>query len=310
MQRFSRLRLIDAVRKTNDENINKSIVTAKPMWPISCLTFQLKRRLAIFAVDWLSANPGLLPRHKLRQWTRAFFSDDRDRQVVVNELKELVKAGSPPVEDFPMDFPLQGEIDFENLAGLFASNTLNEYIITMNLRQSAYLFNLIRRTRAQRVIEIGRHWGGTTVLIAAAMSGRGEFWSIADPAELDWDLEHRGRRLSRPVDEQLRGLLPRMGLSAHIVAADPLTAEVETGEVDLVHIDGAHTYERAMSDFERFGRRVRLGGAVLFDDAIPDAFCDPPHTADVKRVVVDISRRTDFRLVNTVGRLAHFERTG
>ena len=278
------------------------------MSPISPLVSRLRRRIASIAIDWLIANPGILSHRKLRRWTRAVFDHDRDRQIVVNELKGLIKAGAPAVEHLPMDVQPDGVIGFESLAGLFASTTLDEYIITMNVRQSAYLFDLIRRVKARKVIEIGRHWGGTTVLIAAAMNGRGDFWSIADPRELDWDLEFRGRRLPRPIEEQLEDLLQRLGLSVHIIAGDPMTVEVETGEVDLVHIDGRHTYEAAMSDFERFGMRVRLGGAVSIDDAVPDAFCDSPHTADVKRVVAEIADRKDFRLVKTVQRLVHFER--
>ena len=109
-------------------------------------------------------------------------------------------------------------IEFQHLAGLFASNALNECHITMNLRQSAYLFDLIRRTRPQRVVEIGRHWGGSTVLIAAAMAGEGRFWSIADPNETDWDVEHRDRTRPRAIHEQLRELLSRLDLAAELIA--------------------------------------------------------------------------------------------
>lgn len=269
---------------------------------------RLRRRLAAFAVEWLTANPGVVPKAKLQRWTRSFFEHDRDRQIVVNELKELIKAGAPPVEELHVDERRDGEIGFEHLTGLFASNTLNEYVITMNLRQSAYLFDLIRRSRVGKVIEIGRHWGGTTLLIAAALDGHGEFWSIADPHETDWDVERRGRPRPRPITDQLANLLDNLGLSAHLISGDPSTVEVETGEVDLVHIDGTHTYDAAMSDFERFGRRVRVGGSVLLDDAVSDPFCDLNRTAEVKQAAAEIMKRDDFRLVTTIQRLLHLER--
>jgi predicted O-methyltransferase YrrM len=75
-----------------------------------------------------------------------------------------------------------------------------------------------------------------------------------------------------------------------------------------VFIDGDHSFDAAMSDFERFGMRTRVGGAVLFDDAVFDGFSEPGHTADVKRVVREVARRGDFRLVRSVRRLVHFER--
>ena len=234
----------------------------------------------------------------------------RDRHIVINEIKEAIKAGAPGVMHLQPDLPVETEIGFEHLTGLFAGTTLDEYISTMNVRQAGYVFGLIRQTNAMRVIEVGRQWGGTTVVIAAALRGEGEFWSIADPAELVWDLEHRRRSLEKPVEHQLGELFERLGLTGHVIAADPRTAEVDTGEVDLVMIDGNHTYDGAMSDFERFGTRARIGGAVLFDDAVYDEFCEPPHTADVKRVVADILQRGDFRRVQTVGRLMHLERVG
>ena len=54
--------------------------------------------------------------------------------------------------------------------------------------------------------------------------------------------------------------------------------------------------------------RVRVGGALLFDDAVYDDFSEPKHTADVKRVVKHIEQRGDFRQVKTIKRMIHFER--
>lgn len=251
---------------------------------------------------------GALSEGALRRLTIALYESDRHRRVFVDELKERIKAGSPGVDRVPFDLPADGGLEFEHLAGLFSSTCLDEFVITMNLRQSAYLFGLIRRMQCGKVIEIGRQWGGSTLLIAAAMQGRGRFWSIDDPHRLQYDLEVRGRRLARPVEHQVADVCGRLGLQAEILVDDPRKIEVETGEVDLVFIDGDHSFDGAMSDFERFGLRTRVGGAVLFDDAVHDDFSEPSHTADVKRVVREVARRGDFRLARTVKRLVHFER--
>jgi predicted O-methyltransferase YrrM len=84
--------------------------------------------------------------------------------------------------------------------------------------------------------------------------------------------------------------------------------ELDTGEVDLVFIDGDHSYAGARSDFERFGRRVRVGGAVLFDDAFDDGVFHVIHTDGVGPVVREIAAGGDYRLVKVVKRLAHLER--
>jgi predicted O-methyltransferase YrrM len=262
------------------------------------------RRVALETIE-----DGELPESELRRLTNQLFDRERTRHIFLDELNKRIKAGYPGVENMPFDLPTDGALSFENLSGLFASTALDELIITMSIRQSAYLFGLIRRMRAQKVIEIGRQWGGSTLLIAAAMNGQGKFWSIDDPGRLQYDIEVLGRTLERPVEDQVAEVCAGLGLKAEIIVGDSRTYEVETGEVDLVFIDGDHEYSAAKSDFERFGQRVRVGGAVLFDDGVYDPFVEPPHTADVKRVVQEVEALKEFRVVKRVQRLIHFERT-
>lgn len=265
-----------------------------------------RQTLKDLAID--AINPEKFPESRLRQLTTQLYNCDRTRHIFLDTLNHLIKAGYPGVEHTPFDLPIRGTLGFENLSGLFASTALDEFIITMNVRQSAYLFGLIRQMNAKKVIEIGRQWGGSTLLIAAAMDGQGEFWSIDDPVRLNYDIEVLGRTLDRPVENQVEDVCSRLGLKAQVIVGDSRTVEVDTGEVDLVFIDGNHAYEAAKSDFERFGLRARIGGALLLDDAVYDPFIEPPHTADVKRLVKDIAERKDFRLVKQVKRLVHFER--
>ena len=84
--------------------------------------------------------------------------------------------------------------------------------------------------------------------------------------------------------------------------------DLETPEVDLVLIDGDHSYDGARSDFERFGRRVRIGGAVLFDDAFDHPVFRTTHSSGVPRLVREIQAQGDFTLVRVVDRLAHLSR--
>ena len=244
----------------------------------------------------------------LRGLVTTLYYHDPCRHVVVDELKECIKSQNPGVDKIPFDLPLNDDLGFENLMGLFASTSLDELIITMNVRQSAYLFGLIRRMGAKKIIEIGRQRGGSTLLIAVAMRGKGEFWSIDDPSRLDYDIKGSGQKLDRPVEDQVADICGQLGLKVCVIAGDSRVVEINTGEVDLVFIDGDHSYEWAMSDFQRFGMRVRVGGALLLDDAVYDDFSEPKHTADVKRVVKYIEQRGDFRQVKTVKRMVHFER--
>lgn len=137
------------------------------------------------------------------------------------------------------------------------------------------------------------------------MQGRGKLWSI-DIGEKEE--RFRGTAAGRRTwDEQIQSFCDRFGLDVEIIVGDSRTMELDTGgEVDLVFIDGDHSYEGALNDFERFGRRVRVGGAVLFDDYANETHFSTPDS--VGFAVADATQDGSYRLVKTVDRLAHVER--
>ena len=227
---------------------------------------------------------------------------ERDPQAILEAFGPRLNR-EPNVDNMPFDLPIEGPLQFEHLAGLFASTSLDHAVLLMTTRQAAYLFGLIRRMNARRVVEIGRYKGGSTLLIAAAMNGQGDFWSI-DNGEKEVRLHGGG---PRPFDEQIADACGRFGLKADLIVADSRTVEIDTGDVDLVFIDGDHSYEGVKSDFDRFGRRVRMGGAVLFDDVFEEGLFKT-HDETIGRFVGEIAATEEFRLVKGVNRMAHLER--
>jgi len=207
---------------------------------------------------------------------------------------------APRLDAIPLDLDPQGGLEFEDLAGLFTSSILNHGVVGMTVRQVAYIFGLARRMNARTAIEIGRWRGGTTIALAAAMGAEGKVWSI--------DIGEKAARVLEvdPVelDAQTLSFAERFGLNVELIRGDSHTVDLQTGPVDMVLIDGDHTYEGVRSDFERFGKRVRRGGAVLLDDAFPDALV-PAHPESVGRLVNEILADGEFRLVRAVDRLAH-----
>lgn len=209
------------------------------------------------------------------------------------------------LDNMPFDLQIKNGLQFEHLAGLFASTRMDHGVIVMTIRQTAYLFGLVRQMKACKVIEIGRYKGGSTIVIAAAMEKQGQFWSI-DIGEKETRL-HSGR-LQRAFDEQIKDICKRFDLGVNLVVGDSQIVEIDTGPVDLVFIDGDHSYDGVRNDFERFGRRVHIGGAVLFDDAVDEGIFKT-HSDTVGRLLKEIVNEGEFRLVKTVNRLAHLERT-
>jgi predicted O-methyltransferase YrrM len=231
------------------------------------------------------------------------------RTIVKDDPGAIVEAvgpalnRSPTLTAMPLDLEPEGRLEFEDLAGMFASTSLNHGLVGMTIRQVAYIFGLARRSEARTAIEIGRWRGGSTIALAAGMGPKGTVWSI-DSGEKEARVFPG---INRRFDAETRAFCERFDLDVRLVVGDSHAIELETGEVDIVLIDGDHTFEGTRDDFERFGRRTRAGGHVLLDDAF-DGPLAPGHTDTVGRVVEEVTATGDFRLRASVDRLAHLER--
>ncbi len=164
----------------------------------------------------------------------------------------------PNVEQWPA-----GVHGFEDLAFLFSSNQLNHGVASLQIDEAALLYRLGNAATGP-IAEIGRFKGGSTFIFAAAMRDGVELWS--------YDL-HVALRPDMPgpqLDAELRAALERYGLAhkVHLLVADSRTAEPPELPLEVLFIDGDHSYEGARADFERWGEFVRPGGHLLFHDAV------------------------------------------
>ena len=253
-------------------------------------------------IDVAALTAARLPSHRFRREVVRNVMEN-DPLAVLHGVGPILNGGAM-LDDMPRDLEPDGQLEFQHLAGMFASTSLNHRVAGLTIRESAYLFGLARRLGARRALEIGRWKGGSTLSIAGGMGRDGQLWSI--------DLGEKEDRLlgsvaHRPFDDQIRDFVERFGLRIELVVGDSRTLELDLDEVDLVFIDGDHSYEGVANDFERFGRRVRPGGAVLFHDAFCEEFF-PSHTETVGRLVSEITRGADYELVNRVDRIAHVVR--
>jgi len=48
---------------------------------------------------------------------------------------------------------------------------------------------------------------------------------------------------------------------------DEAATQFQNESIDLLHIDGMHTYEAVKRDFEQWWPKMRPGGIVLLDDS-------------------------------------------
>jgi predicted O-methyltransferase YrrM len=240
-----------------------------------------------------------IPSHQLRRELVGRIYE-RDTDATIDALIERLHAPMT-LANLTFDLEPAGMLGFEDLAVLYANNPFAFGVTLMSPRQLAYVFSLTRRDSVRKAIEIGRYKGGSALTIAAAMGPLGTLWSVDDGSVLP---------VGQPVgayENQLRVVCTRFDLDVRIIVADSRTVELDTGLVDLVLIDGDHSFASSSADFERWARRLRLGGHVLLDDA----FAVGPysrHSLAVGKVVEDALDSKDFKLVQVVDRMAHLQR--
>jgi predicted O-methyltransferase YrrM len=153
---------------------------------------------------------------------------------------------------------------FEDLAFLFTSSQLNHGVASLRFDEAALLFGLVRRIDARRLVEIGRFKGGSTVVMASAMAPTARLLSfdlhVPQPGGVD------GATLDGELSEALRrfGLVERVELRV----ADSRTVDLPEPGLDLLFVDGDHSYEGSSADLRRWAPLVRGGGHVVAHDAV------------------------------------------
>jgi predicted O-methyltransferase YrrM len=188
---------------------------------------------------------------------------------------------------------------FEDLAFLFSSNQLNHGVASLQIDEAALLYRLGRDATTGPVAEIGRFKGGSTFVFAASMPDGVELWS--------YDL-HVAPRPDMPgdrLDAELSEALARFGLAhkVHLLVADSRTAEPPPEPIEVLFIDGDHSYDGAKADFQRWSEYVRPGGHVLFHDAV-DTGGYGNHYPGVVRLMTEIGAGWDRQ--PGAGSIAHF----
>jgi cephalosporin hydroxylase len=144
-------------------------------------------------------------------------------------------------------------------------------ITPMQVRSEIEAFLELLVARAPRVVlEIGTADGGTLFL----------FTRVADPGALMISVDLPGGPFGGGYASWKAALyrsFARPGQEIHLLRGDshdPSTAKRVTERlgnepVDLLFIDGDHTYEGVKADFETYSPLVRSGGLIAFHDIVP-----------------------------------------
>jgi predicted O-methyltransferase YrrM len=195
------------------------------------------------------------------------------------------------------NLPDRPQRNFEDLDWLLVSNSTNKGLLRLQFDEAAFLFRLARSKPAAQILEIGRYHGGSAFLFAVAGDRDSEVTSI--------DIEPRN-------DDLLQVALQKSGLAhkVHLLVGNSHDGEAKADFYDLVFVDGDHSHEGAVKDYERWKKSVKPGGYLVFHNAAAAR----PHTVTMQgpvRLVQEIAARDgDFYSRGAeVGSLALFIRS-
>ena len=126
------------------------------------------------------------------------------------------------------------------------------------------LVEILKTLRPAAVCEIGAAGGGTTLLLAES--------AAPDAVIVTLDLAFtRSRQAALKEFARAGQRLVCLKEDSHGPEAIAAVRDCLAGrELDVLYLDGDHSYEGVKSDFELFTPLVRAGGLVVFHDIVPD----------------------------------------
>ncbi len=220
-------------------------------------------------------------------------------EFFVQYLEQALK----PFSDFEIDKNLEKADklqNFEDIIWLFRPLMTSRKTIQLDFDEAAYLFTLAKLRSSCRILEIGRYRGGSTLLFAVAIDDNSKLTSIDNLAKAGCD------------DQALIRVLKKAGLlqKVELIVQDSNSVEVKPNSYDIIFIDGDHTYEGVLRDYEHWKYAVKAGGHLLFHDAVygrrfSSVIDGPARCAEV----IQKNDYNQFKKVKEIGSIIHFART-
>jgi O-antigen biosynthesis protein len=196
---------------------------------------------------------------------------------------------------WPFKTPLSREI--LQLEGQGQRERLRELEDFKELELSAWqgleglAYHIVRHYRPKLIVELGTHMGLSALAMGLALRDLGEGGRLF--AVDSWEGDPQAGFYGDSVYRTFLGRSEQLDLGSIIVALrmyfDDARDRVAT-PIDLLHIDGLHTWEAVSHDFEVFGPLVRPGGLVMFHDV-------NSGYEGVQRFWAGISRRYESHMV-------------
>lgn len=141
-----------------------------------------------------------------------------------------------------------------------------------------FLYGLVRAQKPQVCVEIGSARGKSASYVGQALkeNGVGRLYAIDPHCATQWNDDH-----SEASFDIIRRNLAAIGLNGQVELLRSTSEGASANwhlPIDLLFIDGDHSYEGVKRDFDLFAPRVRQFGLVVFHDTLWDLRPDPRYS--------------------------------
>jgi FMN phosphatase YigB (HAD superfamily) len=135
-----------------------------------------------------------------------------------------------------------------------------------------FAYDLLRFRTPDLVVELGAHYGVSFFALLQAIKDA-QLATVAVAVDT-WEGDPHAGLYGPEVLERFEGVRSAAFSSVEVVVKQATFAaalgDFDDESVDLIHIDGYHSYEAAKEDFETWLPKLAPGGVVLMHDVAPD----------------------------------------
>ena len=130
-----------------------------------------------------------------------------------------------------------------------------------------FLFSLMETLRPRRYVELGTHAGASFFAACQHIRSNGAY---GEAVAIDlWRGDDHAGRYAEDVFEKFHFTLKqRFPDTGRFIRSDfsEAASSFEDGSIDLLHIDGLHTYEAVKKDYETWRPKLTSDGVIIFHD--------------------------------------------
>lgn len=131
-----------------------------------------------------------------------------------------------------------------------------------------FVYDLIRNLKPKRITELGTYIGVSFFAMCQAVKDGGLETEL-HPVDT-WKGDTQTRFYDQSVYKQFTNLKKlyyrNLKITTHRKLFDDALKDFKPGSIDLLHIDGLHTYEAVKQDFESWLKKVKKDAVIMFHD--------------------------------------------